>query len=127
MLWRKGYVTERVTGFCANWAGHPTNSIPSAVIGFYEADQLTNVELWCRLLRADFGDAFDWRLLNLGVRSEELEAALPPSLFKRVIQGNPEYWPFGREFAWRADLVLVGPPTEDAWEEFSEGLLALEN
>ncbi|QYK53194.1 MAG: hypothetical protein KF824_13180 [Fimbriimonadaceae bacterium] len=126
MLWRKGYVTERVTGFCAKWDGS-LQTIPEVVIGFYHADQLTNVELWCRLLRADFGDDSDWRLLNLGVSSEELESAFPPSLSKRVIQGNPEDWPFDREFAWRADLVMVGPPTEDAWEEFSDCLFSLEN
>lgn len=126
MLWRKGYVTVRVTGFCAQWDGY-LQAIPEVAIGFDSADQLTNVELWCRLLRADFGDEFRWCLLNLGVPSEELGAALPPSLLKRVIQGNPADWPFNREFAWRADLVMVGPPTEDAWEEFSEGLFALEN
>jgi len=123
MLWRKGYVTERVTGFCANWDG----VCPPAVIGFYEADQLTNVELWCRLLKADFGEGIEWRLLNLGIEPGDLEAALPPSLAKRLIQGNPADWPFSREFAWRAGLVMVGPPTEEAWEEFSEGLSALEN
>lgn len=133
MLWRKGYVTERVTGFCADWGGvvdstgSPLLVPPPAVIGYYEPDQLTNVELWCRLLRADFLSSADWRLLNLGVDPRELESALAPSLASRVLSGKPENWPFKREFAWRPDLVLVGPPTEDAWEEFSAGLFALEN
>lgn len=133
MLWRKGYVTERITDFCADWgdavdaAGSLPSFIPVAAIGFFESEQLTDVELWCRLLQADFPNQSDWVLLNLGVPEEELEMALPPSLLKRVYASCPVNWPFGREFAWRPGLVMVGPPTEDAWEEFSSGLFALED
>ncbi|ARU39767.1 hypothetical protein CCB80_00850 [Armatimonadetes bacterium Uphvl-Ar1] len=112
MLWRKGYSTKRVDGFVV--LAPPTAPV---VVGFSDVSQVTDGELWMKLLDKDFPE-LEWRILSFGV---DLADVLPGSRLRRVIE-VAEDWGIEREFCLCVDagVLMVGPPTEDAWEEFVE-------
>jgi hypothetical protein len=111
MLWRKGYATQKVEGFVA-----PAFVDGVVVVGISALDQVTDAELWMRLLDKDFPD-LDWRILSFGL---DLGLVLPPSRMRRVVEVVGD-WGLEREFCLcvPAGFLMVGPPTEDAWEEFA--------
>jgi len=111
VLWRKGYSTQKVEGFVA-----PGQFEGVVVVGISALDQVTDAELWMRLLDKDFPD-LDWRILSFGV---DLGVALPASRMRRVVEVAGD-WGLEREFCLcvSTGFLMVGPPTEDAWEEFA--------
>lgn len=112
MLWRKGYSTKRVDGFVV-----PVDMAVPVVVGLSDVGQVTDGELWMKLLDKDFPD-LDWGILSFGV---DLEDVLPGSRLRRVIAVAGD-WGIEREFCLcvGAGVLMVGSPTEDAWEEFAE-------
>jgi hypothetical protein len=112
MLWRKGYSTRRVDGFTV-----PVPLAVPVVVGLSDVGQVTDGELWMKLLDKDFPD-LDWGILSFGV---DLEDVLPGSRLRRVVAVDGD-WGVEREFCFcvGAGVLMVGPPTEDAWEEFAE-------
>lgn len=106
---RKPYSTHRLAGF------EPPEPVRApVVVGIDELSQVPDAEIWFRLLEQEFPQ-LDWRILAFGL---DLELALAPSRFRRVV-GAKAPWGQSREFAYCNGLLMVGPPTEDAWEEFS--------
>lgn len=114
MLWRKGYETRRVDGFVA-----PIAIDLLVAVGLSRVEQVTDAELWMKLLDKDF-PKLEWGLLSFGV---ELGDVMPGSRLKRVrdMEGD---WGVEREFCYcpAARLMMVGPPTEDAWEDFANAV-----
>ena len=100
-----------------------------AVIGAVDAAALIQAQVWIRLFAGE-GRSGDWELAVCGATG--WGALLPPSVHDRVIELDqwPEGWEFaaslppGQTFCWsRAGQVLmVGLPTEEAWEELLESL-----
>ncbi|MFM9873387.1 MAG: hypothetical protein ACKVQS_07980 [Fimbriimonadaceae bacterium] len=120
MLWRKGYETQKIEGYLA-----PSDVQGVVVVGISSLDQVTDAELWMRLLDKDF-PGLDWRIVSFGL---DLGLVLPPSRMRRVVEIVGE-WGLDREFCLcvAPGFLMVGPPTEDAWEEFSgvvRGILEL--
>lgn len=111
MLWRKGYETRKLEDFEV-----PLGVECVVVIGISALDQVTDAELWMRLLDKDF-PGLDWRILSFGL---DLGVGLPGSRMRRVVEVEGD-WGLDREFCLcvPARFLMVGPPTEDAWEEFS--------
>ncbi len=112
MLWKKGYETKAVAGFVV-----PEETEGIVLIGISDLNQVTDAELWMRLLDKDF-PGLDWRIVSFGL---DLGIALPASRMRRVkvLVGD---WGVEREFCLcvPARFLMVGPPTEDAWEQFAE-------
>lgn len=100
-----------------------------AVIGAVDDEAMIKAQVWIRLFAGE-GRAEDWELASVGSRAWEY--VLPPSLHERVIalEEWPQGWefaealPLGQTFCWSraGQLLMVGLPTEEAWEEMLESL-----
>ncbi|MBS1710252.1 MAG: hypothetical protein JSS71_00845 [Armatimonadetes bacterium] len=114
---RKPYTTLRQAGFMA------PEPLPSPVVlGIFDIGQVPDAEIWMRLLERQFPN-LGWRILSFGV---DLELALAPSRFRRAVPGRAD-WGQPREFAYcvSGGLLMAGPPTEEAWEEFEAAVSRL--
>lgn len=137
MLWREPYRTRilRKVAF-------PSELEFAAVVGGFNLSSDVGRQVWGRLIQSDFGG--DARFGEIVLRPywtpeerAELEAITPPSrLFRtRLLEDPGSSWrklvqPNSEEQAFALiqplGLLMVGPPTEEAWEEFAEGLRLLE-
>ncbi len=132
MLWRQPYRTKEFAGFNPDWAairdqdGRPIAAPPEVGVGVFSADDIPGAELWIRLIESERARLIDWRILACGVDPELVRLGLRPSWHARVWRAPSSGWPTDREFAWRTGVLMAGPPTEDAWESFLDGLSALE-
>lgn len=133
MLWRKAYQTKELLGFEPSWQtvrdldGRPIIAPPQVAIGVCSPRDIPGAELWVRLLESERGDSMDWILIASGLAAEEVLPGIRRSWHSRLRVCAGEAWPTDREFAWRNGLLMIGPPTEDAWDLFLEGLSALED
>lgn len=132
MLWREGYAPKfrpdavapvltgtTLAGEADSWTG-PTIAVTSL-------GALATVGLWTRLFRSE---ALPFRVAGIGPSARELRDFFPPSDRSWVvIPVDPEEWrAFLPESAAETTVavvrcglpgfLLVGPPTEDAWERF---------
>lgn len=126
MLWRTTYTPE-VTRNLEH--GLPLSS-PRAVIGVYSVAGLRELEIWWRLFEEDFsGEVTQFVLSNPG-ESDKWSSLLPQSRLDRTVLSS-EIKPWlditgqvenSRAFCTiltreRARIVVLGPPTEEVWEE----------
>lgn len=130
MLGRKGYSTYidrefKFDGSCRaiNVSGGLLDraSRPVVLVGT-GINSLQNLEVWQRLLASEFGPSDRIAIVLLDCE-DRTEAALcvPRSRIDRLHFGDSKDWPQqDREFAWipKKSLLMVGQPTEEAWEEF---------
>jgi hypothetical protein len=112
MLWRKGYNTFINPHYL------PPHDPPCPVlIGISDPQQLPDAEIWFRLLEKQF-PALNWAILAINA---DLDGLLSPSRLMRVIPTTTN-WQQSREFALCHSLLMVGPPTEEAWEQFADAV-----
>lgn len=125
MLWREGYDTRRL-GDLPPFALEGARAGQAVIVAAGVA-ALPEFGLWTRLVESDFGpDA--WRGVLVGSR-REFEDALPPSRLARCDFRETVDLPNapGRVLAgvWSPETlrcVMIGPATEEAWDEFSAAL-----
>lgn len=93
-------------------------------IGGFAALALTEIEVWRRLIRSEGHEA---PVALFEVDPSTLRDALPPSRHASTfVLDESAAWREliapdrpTRSFAVAPGLVMIGPPTEEAWEEFS--------
>ncbi len=133
MLWREGYRTEVVRGFVppsalrgASLAGAPlaVESWDGLLLGL-GPPSLGGVEGWRRLTEADADGA---KVAVVVLEAGDLEGLVPRSRAATTFTASGEGWAEvlgGRVAAWcpRAALLMLGPATEEAWEQFQAALL----
>lgn len=133
MMWRQPYQTQILRGVV-----QPMVSGKSLlgrelkieefdlVVGAVSMSSLSDQEIYRRL----FAEAFDparFGQLFWGCSASEVESVVPASRHDQCFLLAGAH-PFGeaigslaldRAFAWvpKAELIMVGPPTEDAWEK----------
>jgi hypothetical protein len=151
MLWRGSYETEIRRGFSPptplggqSLAGQPFDPVSNwaLVAGCHDA-AFREVELWRRLIADSFADLQNFAF---GIvrpewsprQTQELAALIPPS------QHRYTYAWTDPEETWRQEtvgdrqdrafalvrgngLLMVGPPTEEAWDEFEAAIRLSEN
>lgn len=127
MLWREPYDTQRL----GDMAGAPSEgaSVGTALIMVAGVAALPEFGVWIRLVESDFGpDA--WHGVLIGDRLAFAEA-LPGSRLAQCEMVDSTEWPVvpGRILAGVVTdsglrSVMVGPATEEAWDEFSAALRA---
>lgn len=148
MLWRQPYST-RVLAQVQLPAPHGLRLDMGAwkmperfvLVGGFSARAYGEMEIWRRLLAAEVDApvvlAFIFESLTSFDR-RDIEAVLPPSLHESVllVEGEVERWrnviePDKPERSFAAGLVggstkvlMVGPPTEEAWDAFRAALSA---
>ena len=141
MLWREPYTTRTVE---ADWPplrllnakGEPLPVAPDfAVIGSFRARAMQQREVWRKLFEAELNLPFHLVLVGHEPGSSEAKlwlGAMPPSVASSAafLLEESHRWqellaPEHEDQAFaalikdgRADLVMVGPPTEEAWETF---------
>ena len=118
MVWRKGYTTQirqhiPLTG--------PVSD--GVYLGLYDVAQLQNLGVWIRLFEQA---AVEFVVLFIAETSSEslISDLMAPSLFRktRLIPASPintdrsSFAAVVRE--GRAKIVMIGPPTEEAWDAF---------
>jgi hypothetical protein len=144
MLWKESYRTKIIRDLkcpesqIVTLAGVPYESSIQVWIAGFGFECLTEQSVWWRLFESDFaGDQrvrkmFILDLVNKQVMNE-VQALVAPSEFSRIsfIEDQRQVWTElikpdtqHRGFAaifenGQLPLVMIGPPTEDAWEEFS--------
>lgn len=126
MLWREAYDTRRL----GDLPPFPLEGLRAGqaliVVGIAA---LPEFGIWSRLVENDFGtDA--WRGILVG-HSGPFEEALPPSRLARCLVAEAVDLPVveGRVLAavWTREAlrsVMIGPATEEAWDEFSDAMRA---
>lgn len=113
MIWRRRYdtIVQRDLDIDA------TDGVAVGVTSF---ESLSEAGVWFRLMDQA---GLDFRFEPIGVDLVELEALVPPSISRRFAEPAAVAVEANRSFAYiarggRIALLMIGPPTEDAWEEF---------
>ena len=144
MLWRQAYQTKVLRDLdcpvtqTVSLDGSSIQPTVEVIIGGFGFDCLAEQTVWWKLFQSDFpGDPHVRRAFIVGsVLSSDIELAqslMPPSEAKRsyFLEDPNQFWREliepdhpGRGFTAIIDqgkilLLMIGPPTEDAWEEFS--------
>lgn len=122
MLWREAYDTRRLGDISLT---SPKGTVfGTALIVAAGVAALPEFGVWTRLVESDFG-AEAWRGILVG-EPRAFEEALPPSRLARCDLRPSIELPIvtGRVLAgvWSPEglrSVMVGPATEEAWDEFS--------
>ena len=133
MLWREPYRTRilREVDF-------PSDFEFAAVVGGFSLACDVGRQVWSRLIQSDFGaDArygeVVFRPFWTSEERLELEAITPLSrlfrtrlledpggAWRTLVEPDSDNQPFSLIHPLR--LLMVGPPTEEAWQEFADGL-----
>jgi hypothetical protein len=136
VIWRESYSTRVIE--CPvlpslagrNLSAHSWSLLPGgSLVGGFSPEALVQMEIWCRLI----GDRAVSVLLRSAWRHAdfaEIQSLVPKSRWNRTVLGEPDIaWreliapdSEGRAFAainTSPALLMVGPPTEEAWERFS--------
>lgn len=143
MLWRKSYQTRVERDLSCPVAeivsldGSPVGDQTEVWIAGFGFEATTDQGVWWRLFQSDFPD--DARIIRVficpSVGKGELETALslvPPSqisrtylvadpsgLWRQTIRPNSDDQGFAIIIEkGKIPLAMIGPPTEDAWDEF---------
>jgi hypothetical protein len=136
MLSRKGYSTQVLRGFdfrggcgAVDLAGDALDlRVRPIVLVGKGAEALIGLEVWQMLLANDFGPKPGVALVLLDCSDPQTAAlAVPRSRLDRLFFGTGTDWPqFDSEFAWipALGLLMLGKPTEEAWDEFTEAAKA---
>lgn len=113
MIWRRRYdtIVQRVLDIPAN---------DGVAIGATSLEALTEAGVWFRLMDQA---GLNYRFEPIGLAESDLESLVPPSIAVRLSPPPSLSVDEDRSFAYvakggRIALLMVGPPTEDAWEEF---------
>lgn len=115
MRWRAPYEPRVLTPFPSE-GSQPWLWVDGAE-GFHDA------EVWERLAPG----RWQWRVA--GLSESEWQAALPPSRHDRVVSAAGELTTqirelggAGRAAAWAGECLVIGPPTEEVWEDMERRL-----
>lgn len=128
MLWRTSYepVVIREPSFEVG------SDQSSAIIGLFSVLAHREAEVWWRLFEADFpGDVIELAVGGIALRNE-LVSIRPPSRHERVLQ-DPDAGKWRTQLESVVDerafcaivrkgvveLIVIGPATEEVWEEVS--------
>lgn len=133
MLARKGYSTQvdRAFTFRGSCLAHDIDggrliSLPRVLLVGKGEESLIPLQVWQMLFDRDFGSELSVTCVLLDCQNpSQASQAVPRSRLNTLYFGNSEDWPdFEREYAWvpKEHLLMVGKPTEEAWEEFSEAV-----
>lgn len=131
MLARKGYSTQILRGYECNKSLTATSLTgelldlgqrPLLLVG-EGTESLVDLEVWQMLLAERYGSAPPVALVLLDC-SDRVGASqsVPRSRLERLYFANRTDWPvYDVPYAWipQERLLMLGKPTEEAWEEFS--------
>ena len=131
MLWRESFVPDVRRNVRLPLVSAPTDLI----LGAFSVNALREMELWVRLAReanCSFTESY-WLLPD---EAAQLPSLLAPSRFRAAdLRSDRAEWlstlhPFDEARAFAAiarpisPMLIVGPSTEDAWEEMTQLLRA---
>lgn len=129
MLWREAYDTRRLGDLppFALEAARPGD----ALLVVPDLDALGSFEMWRRLVESDFAPD-RWHAVLLGPRGG-YEEVLPPSRLARCTflpeaSDLPLHPTRVLAAVWTPEALrgaMIGPPTEEAWDEFAAAMNAL--
>jgi hypothetical protein len=123
----------------ASLSGQAPEALNGIWVGAFSLAALPEIGIWQRLLRSA---NVPFQVVYVGrISVKDVQSATPASQWDRVLvaPGHLPAWQSvvpvdqpGRAFAWIqldgiAELLMVGPPTEDAWETFERAALAFAN
>jgi hypothetical protein len=127
LLWRQTYITPVFKNVALPFCFDPDVSI---VLVLLTLESLPEADLWRRLIKAELPNAAFQLILNGGPTASRLQSVLPPSQ-RAAVAATPDIeWQNIVEVdqtiralalvvcGSTAKVVMVGPPTEDAWDLF---------
>lgn len=140
MIWRTSYSTKSAENLDLPNQSDPGALTDGVYVAAFDLAAHGQQQIWIKLLESDFTPD-SYRLLLIKPAwsksaKREAEEILPPSrLTKTIFATDPDSnWESliqpdgpGRAFAFvikdqRIKLLMVGPPTEEAWDEFKAAI-----
>ncbi|MCA0361418.1 MAG: hypothetical protein LCH41_10215 [Armatimonadetes bacterium] len=124
MLWKAHYSTIVLTDVTM-WAEEEAR----VIVGGFGPQDLGDMELWLRLIESEQALQDAWRVDLTAFSKEDREDLIRASWVKKSLTQKPpewsETWP-RRVYAYcpPARLLMIGPATEDAWDQFREAAMA---
>src|SRR5579872_2668761 len=130
MLWRAGYSTPVLRDVKLPM---PVDCGPILIV-LLSPDSLSEAELWRRLISAELPDLSLRLTLAEALSTSVLAELLPPSLHEAIVTTNIDWTELAQPdrgdralalvVSGRvAKVLMIGPPTEDAWDEFKAAAL----
>lgn len=143
MIWRQGYTTRFLFDVELPVISRAFSSVelerPVMIAGSFGTDSIVDQGVWWRLFRSDFSESESRFLCFVeesknSIDQDEIEAIVPASdqMRVRLIQdfGQEIHKSLSPETSQRGfaavlhrgeiPVLMVGPPTEEAWDFFSE-------
>ena len=138
MLWRKNYVTRMIRNpnetpslSGVSLLGEPFDILDKRLLLIaFSPDHLLDFEIWHRLVATEFpGQNWLAQGIVANAATSEVGPLIKPSLHAITYIWTgviPAECQTGQTLAWcpKTNLSVLGPPTEDAWEDVCRDLAA---